>query len=706
MTKNNITCDSLELLYLYVENIRCFKSQKFKFTTEYKIEYDKNKQNLTIEEIHENDRLKGFFGPNISNINVIVGKNGSGKSTILELLGLNPNELDEKFNIFVNTQIIWFEIYKTNLENIFLIRGYNNLFIKTKSKSSRLYKILYHSKKNMFVDAQHYTNDNQIFYYRQYDTNNISKIFSKINSSNRILGNKRYIESINNAQIYELIVKHTFFKNILNTDSLSYEIEFVQIGHHWMNDLDFTILLKKLNLFQQLEIKLKCIIIEHLLNTNYGFDTQFYTLHIERIESNIYKHINSLLNKTLLDIVPKTNQEHEIKHFNEILNKFILNLKQLHEKRILEILNENKLFYSAKVYVDMNQRDLCYDDSVSSFLHLLDELETKIKKLSNKKINLYSRSFEKNLSEGELKLVKIFGAIYNALKLSNNKNNLIILDEPDLALHPNWSHSFIYNLIKLIDNFTNNNPHKSKYQIIISTHSPFMLSDIPKEYITTIDIKTDKETGDHVREVSKSKKSFASNYYDLLNNSFFLDSTLGHYARKKIEEILEIINKTMTSKPIKQESNQTFINIMSAYDYDFLDIIKMTKTNNHSDISDTIVQKYSNLFSNKKIDDIITIVENNKEKSVQEILNILKRDNIYLSIDYDYIYKKLYKIIEIIDEPFIKESLKQELDKNYKNIADTNYIDYIDSKIALLEQELHNLKKLREENKGELNDKT
>lgn len=105
------------------------------------------------------------------------------------------------------------------------------------------------------------------------------------------------------------------------------------------------------------------------------------------------------------------------------------------------------------------------------------------------------------ISEGELTFIHTFTGIYYALTNKNiwkkQKTVIIILDEPDLSFHPQWTASFIKNLTDLIANYNNQN---IKYQFIISTHSPFMISDVPKENIICIDIDDNNN-----RKVKKQK---------------------------------------------------------------------------------------------------------------------------------------------------------------------------------------------------------
>ena len=85
---NKIMYDSFELLYVYIKKIdRCFEDTYLSFTNDYDIEYDYDNKRLKIVK-KDSSVLTNFFSNKIKSINLIVGKNGCGKTTLFDLLGL------------------------------------------------------------------------------------------------------------------------------------------------------------------------------------------------------------------------------------------------------------------------------------------------------------------------------------------------------------------------------------------------------------------------------------------------------------------------------------------------------------------------------------------------------------------------------------------------------------------------------------------
>ena len=74
-----------------------------------------------------------------------------------------------------------------------------------------------------------------------------------------------------------------------------------------------------------------------------------------------------------------------------------------------------------------------------------------------------------------LRLPPSFNEIFGEESIPIHDNILLLLDEVDLYMHPEWQRNFLHYLSEQLKE-----EYKGKHiQIIISTHSPLVLSDIP-----------------------------------------------------------------------------------------------------------------------------------------------------------------------------------------------------------------------------------
>ena len=82
-------------------------------------------------------------------------------------------------------------------------------------------------------------------------------------------------------------------------------------------------------------------------------------------------------------------------------------------------------------------------------------------------------------------------------------------------------------------------PHQiTNVQIIFATHSPIMLSDIPKQNILFLR-KDDCDTDINL----ETDETFAANIYSLFKSSFFLDSSMiGAFAESELKELAKDIH--------------------------------------------------------------------------------------------------------------------------------------------------------------------
>lgn len=156
-----------------------------------------------------------------------------------------------------------------------------------------------------------------------------------------------------------------------------------------------------------------------------------------------------------------------------------------------------------------------------------------------------------NLSSGEKQFLictcTVFEAILRARCLPAKyryRNYNLIFDETELCYHPEYQRTFLSKLTYLLEQLQlNSHIH---YNIIVTTHSPFILSDIPQNNILYL------EKGNIPDNVNSIRNPFASNINDILHQSFFMNNgMMGEIARKKINGMLSKLNNFDDQVPHK-----------------------------------------------------------------------------------------------------------------------------------------------------------
>lgn len=143
------------------------------------------------------------------------------------------------------------------------------------------------------------------------------------------------------------------------------------------------------------------------------------------------------------------------------------------------------------------------------------------------------------MSAGERQYLYTFSTyIYHILNLLSiqeshrvkYRNINLILDEVEICFHPEYQRRFVNELLGYIKRLYMN--RWASYNIMIATHSPFVLSDIPQGNILYLEDGKMADSNDF-------KNPFAANICDILYQSFFLkNGFVGEFARKKINNMI------------------------------------------------------------------------------------------------------------------------------------------------------------------------
>ena len=140
--------------------------------------------------------------------------------------------------------------------------------------------------------------------------------------------------------------------------------------------------------------------------------------------------------------------------------------------------------------------------------------------------------FEYHVSSGEMAFMTMYARIYQILHEKIHESGvdggdvLLFMDEAEITLHPEWQQLLVKNTLWFLETFF----PKKKFHVVFASHSPMLLSDIPSRNVVYLDPNNYSET----------PESFGANIFDLYRSGFFLDKgTVGSFAQKKIDDLVE-----------------------------------------------------------------------------------------------------------------------------------------------------------------------
>ena len=204
-----------------------------------------------------------------------------------------------------------------------------------------------------------------------------------------------------------------------------------------------------------------------------------------------------------------------------------------------------KNFFHDQYFTTPNHQHLC------SFWILFDILDLEDLTINWIKTN-YLSSWEKSIF---YRICEIAGEISDELSM---KILLLLIDEPDTFLHIKRQKQYI----KLLLDFINllNRPT----QIILATHSPFIISDIPENNLLILENGSDVTK--HIR--NNNPNSFANTTFDIVSEYMWATTgkweTIWDFTKKIIDEYVSqmkgLLIKKWTREKKYAHSNNNLIN--------------------------------------------------------------------------------------------------------------------------------------------------
>lgn len=587
----------MKLLYTNIFKIDGeYLNLEFEFSDDYQINYNAEEKKIIMIK-QESQIPQNFFGMNIDKINIVVGKNASRKTTLLNLLGLNQIDLYKNFD---KKNDSWFSIYE-NDNNEYIIEGNNFdliLDIVPLKNHKQDYVIIgnYDFCKQRFdkckfvADDKNFSDDKKmrilympsditkrklshtIEYRGGFERVYISRtsVTEKINFLNTdYLKMIEYSSRNNDGVQLELKVSKSEEKLLPNSDGET-------INLYGLNELLVEIISNKswrmilgrektvVDFFDDKQKFILFYLEQQIIsawNSNEVYtDSSDFDLTPKKIawSKNIVDEIKSYSRLGMLDTPDFIDESSIAQKFSDLVDyqrKVLVKLSifleeqnmggdpnSAYTKSILEFLTQiEKMdvdFFSnyRKISVLLSGQKI--PTQILELCELLDRYAFSGDSAYNSLNNEIEVSVPK-LSDGQRNLIdlmtKIRSGIYNERYGYTKRvdNLLIILDEPGVYLHPEWLRKLIFELVRYLESV---HP-EIRFTILITTHSPFLISDIPDTFVLKINNRNDG------LRVEKDNGGYGNNIYELLKSSFFLDAPIGKFAENKINALFKKVKQ-------------------------------------------------------------------------------------------------------------------------------------------------------------------
>lgn len=579
----------MQVLYIWVKRYGNFYEQEFNLSSKFKFSYKNKTLHCRLNEKYIKNFFNNFKSSNqvIKEVTAIVGNNGSGKTTILDLI-MNLNNLNNTNYIIVTLNSNEEIVVNTNIKDvvIFKLDGYRVAQFD-QSKHSGDLNCIYHS--NML--DHRYTDGCEKNYIKDISTTNL---IMRCEDSQKHT-NKDEEELIKDIGFFynDFKMQLDFISSFDNKEdfidfNLPKLLHIKTIGNKVYRNLIAKNMVGKYEDMKLYEIKLKMPInqndpkIGDKLVSEYIAGSLSMTLHnlkrakqkLAEQNSNLFKFVvaEGVLFNFLLEKID------QIEYDEENLIEMMYIIDELPLKFGIEYYDENGFVKYVISIIDKYSEN--YNSNINiKLLNRLLEIETvpKLYEYNNitgiteyiintkhidsikRLYNIYKNSteiieylhFSWKMSSGEYNMLSLYSRLYclidtniNQVKFNNNKIKddfiTVLIDEADMSFHPEWQRKYIEKLL----NFFNKVYFNHQIHIIFTTHSPILLSDIPSENI----IYLKKEKNETLVMDNNKNKTFGANIYNLYNDNFFFNSNnnfgiIGEFATNKIINMISKIDK-------------------------------------------------------------------------------------------------------------------------------------------------------------------
>ena len=192
--------------------------------------------------------------------------------------------------------------------------------------------------------------------------------------------------------------------------------------------------------------------------------------------------------------------------------------------------NREKIYSTQNIYLKQDLTSISLDED-SIF---------RIKDLKLQKGNLAEDIFTRSLSDGEYQLLHSIGLCL----LYRNSNSLFLLDEPETHFNPDWRAKFITILKKVFEE------SDSTQDLLITTHTPYLISDSKRENVLVFEKKNNKCT-----VIRPDYNTFGASINKITMMTFNKTVTMGGLAESVLNKISSRAEKGESLEKLIEELN-------------------------------------------------------------------------------------------------------------------------------------------------------
>lgn len=566
--------NEIELCYIWIKNYKgIIVEQGFNFSGKNRYTY---KNNILYKEENKN-YINNFYGESIVGITGIVGKNGSGKSTILDFI---KKYLNDNLSEMKDETIIIFSV-----EGKDVIYNHSNLMIKNLTDLNML---MYSDCKKINMtdlDVVYFSN---VFDLKDYGNSKSGEHNNFVDmSTNYLLSMDKYMNSeefesteIGEVEAHIIAELHRQIKF-----TFEYKPDKPIIDFCTPNEIEVT-----LRKFEYLGILETCDYLDSDDPSNEIITVFFNKLNYveNEIQSEKKMYIYALV-ILLLEYIMYLFHEHAYEYFKIILDFIVKEIERVNQSE-KDIEEEFKMFWeNIKIFIDNLEidnknssikkstlekiligsgklYDFIYNRKETDFfegkliLNNKSDIQDILKFFEETLVDIRILEFKwRNLSSGQSALLSMFSRLYDGPRRLK-KNIILLIDEGELYFHPQWQKRLVKYLIDYLPDIYNSGGKKRNIQVILTSNSPFIISDLPKHNI--IFLENNSEQCRVYAGLEDKKQTFAANIHTLLIDSFFMEHTIGDFARNKLSELVNILNCDSSEISEKKEEIKKTINII------------------------------------------------------------------------------------------------------------------------------------------------